>query len=61
MYQLPDLAKATSDDQHRAAEHHQLCARAHAARRHGPRRGIVRVTGLRLRRRAALRRAPQAF
>jgi hypothetical protein len=62
MYQLPDLAKATCDDKRRAAEHHRLCAQAYVASRSGTRRGIVRLTGLRLRRSpAALRRAPQAF
>jgi hypothetical protein len=62
MYQLPDLARATCDDKRRAAEHHRLRARAYVAGRNGTRRGIVRLTGLRLRRsRAVARRAPQAF
>jgi hypothetical protein len=62
MYQLLDLAKATCDDKHRAAEHHRLCARAYVASRDGTRRGIVRLTGLRLRRfPAAPRRAAQAL
>jgi hypothetical protein len=61
MYQLPDLAQATCDDKRRAAEHHRLGAQAYAARRNGTRRGIARLTGLRLRLPPALRRAPQAF
>jgi hypothetical protein len=62
MYQLPDLARATCDDNRRAAEHHRLGAQAYVARRNGTRRGIARLTGLRLRRsQAALRGAPQAF
>jgi hypothetical protein len=61
MYQLPELAKATCDDNLRAAEHHQLCAQAYAARRNGARRGIARLAGLRLRMAlASLRRAAQA-
>lgn len=61
MYQLPELAKAICDDNLRAAEHHQLCAQAYAARRNGTWRGIVRLTGLRVRLSpAALRRAGQA-
>jgi hypothetical protein len=62
MYQLPDLAKAICDDERRAAEHRRLSASAYAARRNGARRGIARLTGLRLRLSpAALRRADQAF
>jgi hypothetical protein len=62
MYQLPELAKAIYDDKGRAAEHRRLCAQAYAARRNGTRRGIVRLTGLRLRLSpAALRRAARAF
>ena len=62
MYQLPELAKAIRDDKRRAAEHHRLCAQAYAARRNGTRRGIVRLTGLRLRLfPATLCRAAQAF
>jgi hypothetical protein len=62
MYQLPELAKATCDDKRRAAEHHRLSAGAYAARRNSTRRGIARLTGLRLRlSTAALRRAAQAF
>ena len=61
MYQLPELAKAICDDKLRAAEHHQLCAQAYAARRMGARRGIARLAGLRLRLTPALRRAAQAF
>jgi len=62
MYQLPELTKAICDDKRRAAEHHRLCAQAYAARRKGTRRGIVRLTGLRLRLfPATLRRAAQAF
>jgi len=58
MYQLPELAKAICDDERRAAEHRRLSAQAYAARRNGTRRGIVRLTGLRLRvSAAALRRA----
>jgi hypothetical protein len=61
MYQLPELAKAICDDKRRAAAHHGLCAQAYAARRNGTRRGIARLTGLRLRLSPALRRAAQAF
>ena len=62
MYQLPELANAIRDDERRAAEHRLLCTQAYAARRNGTRRGIVRLTGLRLRLvPAALRRAAQAF
>ena len=62
MYQLSELAKASCDDKRRAAEHHRLSAQAYAARRNGTRRGIVRLTGLRLRLfPAALRRAAQGF
>jgi hypothetical protein len=60
MYQQPELAKAICDDKRRAAEHRRLCARAYAARRNGTRRGIVRLTGLRLRLSPAALR-PQAF
>jgi len=61
MYQLPDLARTIRDDKRRAAEHHQPCAQAHAARRNGTGRGIVRLTGLRVRLSpAALRRTAQA-
>ena len=56
MYQLPELAKAICDDKLRAAEHHQLCAQAYASRRIGTRRGIVRLTGLRVRLSPAARR-----
>jgi hypothetical protein len=62
MNQLPELAKAICDDKRRAAEHRRPCPQAYAARRNGTRRGIVRLTGLRLRLLpAALRRAGQAF
>ena len=62
MYQLPDLAKAICDDKRRAADHRRLSAQAYAARRNGTRRGIARLTGLRLRLSpAALRRAARAF
>jgi hypothetical protein len=62
MYQLPELAKAICDDKHRAAEHRRLGAQAYAARRNDTQRGIVRLTGLRLRLfPAAWRRAAQAF
>ena len=62
MYQLPEVAKAIRDDERRAAEHHRLSAQAYAARRNGTRRGIARLTGLRVRLSpAALRRAVQAF
>jgi hypothetical protein len=61
MYQPPELAKAICDDKRRAAEHHRLCAQAYAARRNGTRRGIVRLTGLRLRLSPAPRRAARAF
>ena len=62
MYQLPELAKAICDDERRAAEYYRLSAPAYAARRNGTRRGIARLTGLRLRLTpAALRRAAQAF
>ena len=62
MYQLPELAKAISDDKRRAAEHRRLCAQAYAPRRNGTRRGIVRLTALRPRLfPAARRRAAQAF
>jgi hypothetical protein len=61
MYQLPELARTIRDDKRRAAEHRRLCAPAYAARRNGTRRGIVRVTGLRVRLSpAALRRAARA-
>jgi hypothetical protein len=62
MYQLPELAKAICDDERRAAEHRRLSAPAYAARRNGTRRGIARLTGLRLRLSpAASRRAARAF
>ena len=61
MYQLPELARTIRDDKRRAAEHHRLCAQAYAAPRNGTRRGIVRLTGLRLRLSPAARRAAQAF
>jgi hypothetical protein len=62
MYQLSELANAICDDKHRAAEHHQRSAQAYAAGRNGTRRGIARLTGLRVRLSpAALRRATQAF
>ena len=62
MYQLSELAKAIHDDERRVAEHRRLSAQAYAARRNGTRRGIARLTGLRLRLSpAALRRAAQAF
>ena len=62
MYQLPELAKAVCDDKRRAAEHRRLSAQAYAASRCGTRRGIARLTGLRLRLSpAALRRAAQAL
>jgi hypothetical protein len=62
MYQLPELARAICDDKSRAAEHHRLCAQAYAARRNSTRRGMVRLTGLRLRLSpSARRRAAQAF
>ena len=61
MYQLPQLAKAICDDKLRAAEHHQLCAQAYAARRNGTQR-TARLAGLRLRLTpGALRRAAQAY
>ena len=60
MYQLSELAKASCDDKRRAAEHRRQCAQAYAARRNGTRRGIARLTGLRLRLFPALRRAAQA-
>ena len=60
MYQLPELAKAICDDERRAAERRRLSAPAYAARRNGDRRGIARLTGLRLRLSPALRRAAQA-
>jgi len=60
MYQRPELAKAICDDKRRAEEHHRLSAQAYPARRNGARRGIARLTGLRLRLSpAALRRAAQ--
>ena len=62
MYQLPERATAICDDERRAAEHRRLSAPAYAARRNGTRRGIARLTGLRLRLSpAALRRAAQLF
>ena len=62
MYQLPELAKAIRDDKLRAAQHHQLCAQAYAARRNGTRRSIARLAGLRLRLApASLRRAAPAL
>jgi hypothetical protein len=62
MNQLPELAKAICDDKRRAAEHRRPCAQAYDARRNGTRRGMVRLTGLRLRLfPAALRRAAQGF
>ena len=62
MYQLPELTKAICDDKRRAAEYHRLCAQAYAARRNGTRRGIARLTSLRLRLSpAAARRAARAF
>jgi hypothetical protein len=62
MYQLPELAKAICDDERRAAEQRRLSAPAYAARLNGTRRGIARLTGLRLRLSpAALRRAAQAL
>ena len=61
MYQLPELARAICDDERRAAEQRRLSAPAYAARRNGTRRGIARLTVLRLRLSpAALRRAAQA-
>ena len=58
---LPELAKAICDDERRAAERRRLSAQAYAASRCGTRRGIARLTGLRLRLSpAALRRAAQA-
>ena len=61
MYQLSELAKAICDDERRAAEHRRRSAQAYAARRNGTRRGIARLTGLRVRLSpAALRRAAQA-
>ena len=60
MHQLPEVAKAIRDDERRAAEHHRRSAQAYAARRNGTRRGIARLTGLRLRLSpAAPRRAAQ--
>ena len=56
MYQLPDLAKVICDEERRAAGHHRLCAQAYAARRNGTRRGIARLTGLRVRLSPAARR-----
>jgi len=62
MYQLPELAKATCDDKLRAAEHHQLCNQAYAARDDGARRGSARLASLRLRLIPdSLRRASQVF
>ena len=62
MYQLSELANAICDDKHRAAEHHRRSAQAYAARRNGTRRGIARLTSLRLGRPpAAARGAAQAF
>jgi hypothetical protein len=62
MDQLPELAKAISDDKLRAANDHRLCAQAYAARGNGTRRGIARLAGLRLRLApSALRRTTQAF
>ena len=61
MYQLPGLAQAIRADKRREAEHRWLLAEAYAARRNGTRRGLARLTGLRLRRSPALRRASQAF
>ena len=62
MNQLHELAKAIDDDQRRTAEHRRRSAQAYAARRNGTRRGIARLTGLRVRLSpAALRRAAQAF
>jgi hypothetical protein len=62
MHQLSEVAKAICDDKRGAAEHHRLCAQAYAARRNGTRRGIARLTGLRLPLSpAALRRAAQAL
>jgi hypothetical protein len=59
---LPELAKAICDDERRAAERRRLSAQAYAASRYGTRRGIARLTGLRLRLSpAALRRAAQAL
>ena len=61
MYQLPELTKAICDDKRRAAEHRRPCAQAYAARRNGTWRGIVRLTGLRVRLSpAALRRTARA-
>jgi hypothetical protein len=61
MYQLSELAKAICDDERRAADHRRMSDRAYAARRHGTRRGIARLSGLRLRLSpAALRRAARA-
>jgi hypothetical protein len=62
MHQLPELAKAICDDELRAAEHRRLSAQAYAARRNGTRRGIARLTALRLRLSpVAPRRAAQAL
>jgi hypothetical protein len=61
MYQLPDLARTIRGDKRRAAGERRLCAQAYAARRDGTWRGIVRLTGLRVRLSpAALRRPAQA-
>jgi hypothetical protein len=60
MYQLPELAKAISDDKLRAAGHRQLSAQSYAARDNTTRRGIARLAGLRLVA-YARRRATQAF
>jgi len=61
MYHLPEVAKAICDDERRAAEHHRRSAQAYAAGRNGTRRGIARLTGLRVRLSpAALRRSAQA-
>jgi len=61
MYQLPELARTIRDDKRRGVEHRRLCAQAYAARRNGAWRGIVSLTGLRVRLfPAALRRTAQA-
>jgi hypothetical protein len=62
MYQLPELAKAISNDKLRAANDRRLCTQAYAARGDGTRRGIALLAALRLRLApSALRRAAQAF
>jgi hypothetical protein len=49
MYQLPELAKAISNDKLRAANDRRLCTQAYAARGDGTRRGIALLAALRLR------------